>query len=42
VDYLMTFPSWYPEITAKLTAIHISGGVFSPSNGGDNMTVYKN
>lgn len=41
VDFLMTFPSWYPAITSKLTAIHISGGVFSPSNGGDNMTVYK-
>jgi hypothetical protein len=41
VDFLMTFSSWYPAITSKLTAIHISGGVFSPSNGGDNMTVYK-
>jgi hypothetical protein len=40
VDYLVTFPGWYPELTGDLTAIYISGGDVSVSLGGENMAVY--
>lgn len=41
VDYLVTFPSWYPQITDGLRPVFITGGTFAPSNGGENMAVYR-
>jgi hypothetical protein len=41
--YLVTFPSWYPNLTqnSKLTRIYTSASPWSPQAGGDNMTVYQ-
>ena len=39
-DYLVTFPDWYPELVKGSTMIFSSGGVYSPSEGGENMAVY--
>ena len=41
VDYLVTFPDWYPKMTAGLTPVYQSGGKFAPAEGGENMTVYR-
>jgi hypothetical protein len=40
-DYLMTFPSWYPNLIKKAQLIYRSTGVISPANGGENMCVYQ-
>ena len=40
-DYLMTFPGWYPELTADLVPVFRSAGTFSPRQGGENMAVYR-
>lgn len=42
-DYLVTFPSWYPELTQnpKLTRLYSTDSPYAPQLGGDNMTVYK-
>lgn len=41
-DYLVTFPSWYPELTrnSKLNRLYSTGSPYAPQVG-DNMTVYK-
>jgi len=39
-DYLVTFPSWYPELVKDLDPVYESGGEFSPLFGMDEMTVY--
>jgi hypothetical protein len=39
-DYLMTFPSWYPALTACADPVYASDGTFSPQQGGENMHVY--
>jgi hypothetical protein len=43
VDYLVTFPSWYPNLTRnpKLTELYSTHAPWAPQAGGDNMTVYK-
>lgn len=41
VDYLVTFPSWYPALASCGDPIHLSQGVFSPAAGGENMVVYR-
>jgi hypothetical protein len=41
VDFLMTFPEWYPSLTANSTLIFQTEGTFSPRFGGENMAVYK-
>jgi hypothetical protein len=41
VDYLVTFPDWYPALSACGEVVHVSAGRFSPSAGGENMTVYR-
>jgi len=41
VDYLMTFPSWYSELTDGLIPVYQSKGGFAPRFGMDNMTVYE-
>lgn len=40
-DYLMTFPGWYPHLTEGRSIIYSTSGSFSPSIGGENMTVYR-
>lgn len=40
-DYLVSFPSWYPNLTSNLEAVFVSSGIFSPAAGGENMAVYR-
>ena len=40
-DYLMTFPSWYPALTACANLVQASDGRFSPQQGGENMRIYR-
>lgn len=40
-DYLVTFPSWYPELTRGREPVFVTGGLFSPAAGGENMAVYR-
>jgi hypothetical protein len=41
VAYLMTFPGWYPALSACGQPVFVSSGVFSPAAGGENMVVYR-
>ena len=41
VDYLVTFPGWYPTLTSCGDPIYVSQGSFSPGAGGENMVVYR-
>ena len=41
VDYLVTFPGWYPQLTQGLTAVYNTGGTMSKILGGENMVVYR-
>ena len=41
VDYLMTFPDWYPDLVKKGTLIFDTEGKFSPAIGGENMQIYR-
>ncbi|MCJ7621892.1 MAG: hypothetical protein MUO76_00185, partial [Anaerolineaceae bacterium] len=41
VDYLITFPGWYPNLVKQGEVIFITKGIFSPTEGGENMHVYK-
>jgi len=41
VDYLMTFPRWYPYLTARSIQIFQTDGAFSPQLGGENMAVFQ-
>jgi len=38
--YLVTFPGWYPDLTAKAELVFTTGATFSPESGGENMAVY--
>jgi hypothetical protein len=40
-DYLVTFPSWYPDITEELEIVYSTESEYAPSFGMDNMTVFK-
>jgi hypothetical protein len=40
-DYLVVFPGWYPSLVKDAQPVYKSQGVFSPSQGGENMVVYK-
>lgn len=42
-DYLLTFPAWYPALTAgpHVEAVYATGGAASPAAGGENMVVYR-
>ena len=40
-DYLVTFPSWYSELTDELIPVYQSEGEFAPRFGMDNMAVYE-
>jgi len=39
-EYLITFPGWYPELTAGRKLLFVTGAPYSPAAGGENMTVY--
>jgi hypothetical protein len=41
--YLVTFPSWYPEMTqnSNLTLLYTTQSPWAPQAGGDNMAVYR-
>lgn len=41
VDYLMTFPGWYPELSEVGEKIYQSSSSLSPESGGENMAVYR-
>ncbi len=40
-NFLMTFPGWYPQLTQGRTVLYRTEGAFSPSMGGENMTIYR-
>jgi hypothetical protein len=41
VDYFITFPGWYPLLVQPANLIYKSPGLFSPQEGGENMSVYR-
>lgn len=41
VDYLVTFPGWYPKLINGLSVVYRSQGKISPMLGGENLVVYK-
>ena len=40
-DYLVTFPGWYPKLTANRNEIYNTGGEYSPLFGAENMAVFE-
>ena len=42
-SYLVTFPSWYPEMTAQpgVELVYLTGSPWAMLAGGDNMAVYR-
>lgn len=40
-DYVVVFPGWYPSLVVGAQPVYKSQGVFSPTQGGENMVVYK-
>ena len=40
-DFLMTFPGWYPQLTAGRVPVYKSSAGISPGLGGENMAVYE-
>ena len=41
VDYLVTFPGWYPQLVLRGVPVYHTEGTFSPRAGGENMWVYR-
>jgi len=41
VDYLVTFPKWYPQLILRGVPVYHTQGTFSPKAGGENMWVYR-
>jgi hypothetical protein len=41
VDYLMTFPGWYPELVTHGKLVYKTDASFSPKQGGENMQIYR-
>lgn len=41
VDYLVTFPGWYPLLVDGLQPLFVTGGRFSQAFDGENMIVYR-
>jgi hypothetical protein len=41
VDYLITFPDWYPTLSKRGEIVYQSQAAFSIEAGGENMTVYR-
>lgn len=40
-DYLVTFPSWYPELVARSEVLYTTEGKIILEAGGENMAVYR-
>jgi hypothetical protein len=40
VEYLVTFPGWYPNLIRDKTLLYSSQAQFSPAAGGENMQVF--
>ncbi len=40
-DYLVTFPGWYPEISASLFQVYSTNSSWAIEAGYDNMSVYQ-
>jgi arabinofuranosyltransferase len=40
-DYLVTFPSWYPQLTRGHKVVYRTDAPYAPEAGGDNMAVYQ-
>ncbi len=41
VDYLVTFPEWYPQLILGGDPVYHTQGTFAPAAGGENMWVYR-
>lgn len=41
VNYLVTFPDWYPHLTSGLKPVFSTGAPFAPALGEQNMAVYR-
>lgn len=41
IDYLVTFPEWYPQLIRRGEVVYTSPGQFAPEAGGENMVVYR-
>jgi hypothetical protein len=41
VNYLVTFPNWYPELIKGKNEVFSSNSIFAKSYGGENMNVYS-
>lgn len=41
VDYLETFPSWYPYLSKLGSPIFDTDGKYAPGAGGENMHIYR-
>jgi len=41
VDYLVTFPGWYPDLVRNGKLVFTTRAPFSPKLGGENMAVYE-
>ena len=41
VDYLVTFPDWYPDLTSGLSPVFTTGAPYAPAFGEQNMAVYR-
>ena len=41
VNYLATFPDWYPYLVERGKLVYSTEGLFSPAMGGENMSVYQ-
>jgi hypothetical protein len=39
--YLIAFPNLYPTLAGKLEVVFSSGGMFAPSQSGENLVVYR-
>ncbi len=39
-EFLVTFPGWYPELTADREVLFVTKAPHSPAAGGENMAVY--
>lgn len=41
IDYIVTFPGWYPLLIGGKQVVFTTGGMVSPLEGGENMVVLK-
>jgi arabinofuranosyltransferase len=41
VEYLVTFPDWYPELVSRAELIYQTDGTIAPSMDHDNLAVYR-